>query len=69
MVDKSDAVDELGYDINSEIKKVTKYKPASGVKFVEYDELGLPKNDGFDHYKYISTDKNTLDTVLDASPE
>lgn len=59
----------LGYDINEEVKKVAKYKPAAGVKFVEYDALGIPINDGFDHYKYISTDTNTLDTVIDATPE
>ena len=46
-----------------------KYKVAEGVKFVEYDELGLPKNDGFDYYKYITTDTNTLDTVMDATPD
>lgn len=51
------------------MKKATKYKAADGVKFVEYDELGLPKNDGFDYYKYITTDTNTLDTVIDATPE
>lgn len=40
-----------------------------GVKFKEYDELGLPKGDGFDYYKYITTDTNTLDTVIEASPD
>ena len=29
----------------------------------------MPKNDGFDYYKYITTASDTLDTVLDASPE
>jgi len=36
---------------------------------VEYDELGLPTNDGFDYYKYITTDTNELDTVIEASPD
>lgn len=59
----------VGYDIEAEVQKVKKYKAAAGVKFVEYDALGIPTNDGFDHYKYISTDTNTPDTVLDATPE
>lgn len=28
------------------VKALQKYKPVAGVKFTEYDELGLPKNDG-----------------------
>jgi len=59
----------IGYDIAAEVKKASKYKAVDGVKFIEYDELGLPRNDGFDYYKYITTDTNTLDTVLDATPE
>ena len=59
----------IGYDIEAEVKKVKKYKAAAGVKFVEYDELGIPKNDGFDHYKYISTDTSIPDTVLNATPD
>ena len=54
--------------INKEIKKVQRFKPAEGVKFKEFDELGLPKGDGFDYYKYITTDTNTLDTVIEAAP-
>ena len=57
------------YDINVEVKKVKNFRPAPGVSFVEYDELGLPKNDGFDYYKYITTDTETLDHVIDASPD
>jgi len=29
----------------------------------------LPTDDGFDYYKYITTDTNTLDTVIEASPD
>ena len=36
---------------------------------MEYDALGLPKHDGFDYYKYITTDTGTLDTVIDATPD
>ena len=61
--------DETLYDINEEVKKIQKLKPIDGVKFIEYDELGLPKNDGFDYYKYITTDTGTLDNVIEASPE
>lgn len=57
------------YDVANEIKKVVKFKPAEGVKFVQYDELGLPRDDGFDYRKYITTDDKPLDTVVDASPE
>ena len=47
-----------------------KYKPAEGVKFVQYDEYGLPKNDGFDYSKYISTDEaQPGDMVIEAPPE
>ena len=46
-----------------------KYRPAEGVKFAQYDELGLPKDDGFDYSQYITTDSKPLDTVIDASPE
>ena len=60
---------ETIYEIATEVKKVQRYKAVDGVRFVEYDELGLPKNDGFDYHKYITTDTNTLDTVIDAAPE
>ena len=39
------------------------------MRFKEYDELGLPKNDGFDYYKYITTEQDTLDNVIEASPD
>ena len=32
-------------------------KPAEGVKFAQYDEYGLPKDDGFDYKKFIATDE------------
>lgn len=57
------------YDVADEVKKVQKFKPADGVKFTQYDELGLPKGDGFDYHSYITTDSKPLDTVVDASPE
>ena len=58
----------LGYDVAKEVKKVQKLKPVAGVKFTEYDELGLPKDDGFDYHQYITTDNNA-DTIIDASPD
>lgn len=49
---------------------VEKLKPAEGVKFVEYDQYGLPKNDGFDYSKFISTDDaRPDDAVFDVAPE
>lgn len=39
-------------------------KPAEGVKFVEYDQYGLPKNDGFDYSKFISTDEARPDDAV-----
>ena len=46
-----------------------KFKPIEGVKFKEFDELGLPKDDGFDYYQYVTTDTNALDTFIEASPD
>ena len=60
---------ESFYDIEAEVKKVQKFKPAEGVKFKQFDALGLPTDDGFDYYKYITTDTNQLDTVIEASPD
>ena len=60
---------ESFYDIEAEVKKVQKFKPAEGVKFKQFDALGLPVDDGFDYYKYITTDTNTFDTVIEASPD
>ena len=51
------------------MKQSQKYKAVEGVKFVEYDELGLPKNDGFDYKQFITTDDNELDTVIQAPPD
>ena len=61
--------DENVYDIAAEVKKSQKYKAVDGVKFVEYDELGLPKNDGFNYREMITTDENELDTVIEAPPD
>lgn len=60
---------ETFYDIEAEVKKVQKFKPVEGVKFKQFDALGLPIDDGFDYYKYITTDTNTLDNVIEASPD
>jgi hypothetical protein len=50
--------------------KAQKYKPAEGVKFVMYDQYGLPKDDGFDYSKYIVTDDiQPTDTFIPAPPE
>lgn len=47
-----------------------KFKAAEGVKFTEYDEYGLPKNDGFDYKKYIvEDDRDDADMVIPAPPE
>ena len=70
MINTEDAkAPESLYDIEAEVKKVQKFKPIEGVKFKQFDALGLPIDDGFDYYKYITTDTNTLDTVIDASPD
>ena len=56
-----------GYDANIEVKKIQKYKPAPGVKFVEYDEYGMNKKEGLS--KYISTDNSIPDVFIEAPPE
>lgn len=61
--------DANSYNIAEEIKKSQKYKVLDGVKFVEYDELGLPKNDGFNYKELITTDEKELDDVIHAPPE
>jgi len=44
-------------------------KPAEGVKFVQFDQYGLP-NDGFDYSKFISTDEALpTDAVINVAPE
>lgn len=45
-------------------------KPAEGVKFTQYDEYGLPKNDGFDYQQFIVTDDiRPTDLFIPAPPE
>lgn len=45
-------------------------KPAEGVKFTQYDEYGLPKNDGFDYQQFIVTDDlRPTDLYIPAPPE
>lgn len=45
-------------------------KPAAGVKFTQYDEYGLPKDDGFDYNKFIVTDEmKPTDLFIPAPPE
>ena len=58
-------------DTKKELKKAQKFKPAPGVDFVQYDELGFDKNDKEteDLRKFITTDKDVLDTVVLAPPE
>jgi len=59
----------VGYDIHKELMEGQKFKATDGVKFVEYDEFGLPKNDGEDYRKYISTDDKEPDMFIPAPPE
>lgn len=53
--DKDDIIEEVKGqkikvdDANVEVKKIQKMKPAEGVKFTQYDEYGLPRDDGFDY--------------------
>lgn len=61
--------EEAAYDVAAEVKQSQKYKAVDGVKFVEYDELGLIKNDGVNHREWITTDTKELDTVIPAPPE
>ena len=56
-------------DANLAAKQAQIYKAAEGVKFTEYDQYGLPKNDGFDYHQYISTDERPADMVIAAPPE
>lgn len=45
-------------------------KPADGVKFVQYDEYGLPKHDGFNYSQFIVTDEmQATDMYIPAPPE
>lgn len=43
-------------DINKEIKMTQNIKVKEGVSFIQYDEYGLPMNDGTDYRKFLSTD-------------
>lgn len=52
------------------VKKVQLLKPADGVKFAQYDEYGLPKDDGFDYKQFIVTDDlKPSDLYIEAPPE
>ena len=45
-------------------------KPAEGVKFTQYDEYGLPKDDGFNYQQFIVTDDlRPTDMYIPAPPE
>ena len=58
------------YEINKEMLNVRKFKPALGVKYVEYDEFGLPNNaEGDELRKWISTDNAPSDIVIEAPPD
>lgn len=52
-----------------ELKQAQKFKPAPGVEFTQYDELGLPKNDTEGLRDLIYTGADELDTVVMAAPE
>lgn len=59
-----------GYDANEAVKKVQLLKPAEGVKFAQYDEYGLPKDDGFNYKQFIVTDDmKPSDMYIEAPPE
>jgi len=51
-------------DINKEIKKVSKYSAAAGVKFKEYDEFGFEK--GSELAKLINNDDTIPDVFIEA---
>ena len=58
------------YDANEAVKKVQLLKPAEGVKFTQYDEYGLPKDDGFNYKQFIVTDDlRPSDLYIEAPPE
>ena len=57
-------------DANKVSEKVQQFKPAAGVKFAQYDEYGLPKDDGFDYKQFIVTDEmRPTDLYIEAPPE
>jgi hypothetical protein len=56
-------------DANKMAKLAQTFKAADGVKFTVYDEYGLPKDDGFDYNKFISTDEGPADMYIQAPPE
>jgi hypothetical protein len=61
----------IGYDINKELAQMTKFKAAPGVKFVQYDEYGLPDTEEAKELrKYIKTGDAPADAiVIEAPPE
>ena len=55
-------------------KQAKKLKPATGVKFVQYDEFGVPmepdQETGFDYQRHIVTDDSRPgDMFIEAPPE
>ena len=55
-------------DIQSELKKSVKFRAAEGVKFTQYDEMGLPTEtkDGIKISDWVTKDTSEFETVLAA---
>jgi hypothetical protein len=58
---------EEGYNPAVEVKKNLKFKAATGVKFVEFDEYGMNKAEGLG--QFISVDNYIPDYFIEAPPE
>ena len=54
------------YNIDKEIKNVSKYKVMEGVKFVEYDEHGIDKSLAAEVKQWVTKDEGELETVIEA---
>jgi hypothetical protein len=60
---------ETGYDIGKELAQMQKFTAAPGVKFMAYDEFGLPNTEeARELKKYISTEEAALDAVVIQAP-
>lgn len=67
----SEQIDTAGYDIGKELALMQKFKAAPGVKFMAYDEFGLPNTaEAKELRKFISTEETAPDAmVIEAPPE
>lgn len=67
----TEQIDTTGYDIGKELAQMQKLKAAPGVKFMQYDEYGLPNTEEAKELrKYISTEEAAADAiVIEAPPE